>query len=57
MVSVNMMAYSVLMIVASPVVGRIGSAMGSAGAGLCALGGVIILSAVLSPAVEKHITK
>lgn len=52
LVSVNMMAYSVLMIIASPVVGWIGSAMGSAGAGLCALGVLIALSAVISPRLK-----
>ena len=52
LVSVNMMAYSVLMIIANPVVGWIGSAMGSAGAGLCALGGAIALSAVISPRLK-----
>ena len=57
LVSVNMMAYSVLMIVASPVVGRIGSAMGSAGAGLCALGGVIGLSALILPMINIHISE
>ena len=53
LVSVNMMAYSVLMIIASPIVGWIGSAMGSAGAGLCALGGVIGLSALIATTVEN----
>jgi hypothetical protein len=52
LVSVNMMAYSMLMIIASPVVGWIGSAMGSAGAGLCALGVLIALSAVISPRLK-----
>lgn len=52
LVSVNMMAYSVLMIIASPVVGWIGSAMGSAGAGLCALGVLIALSAIISPRLK-----
>ena len=57
LVSVNMMAYSVLMIIASPVVGWIGSAMGSAGAGLCALGGVIGLSALILPMINIHISE
>ena len=52
LVSVNMMAYSVLMIVASPVVGWIGDSLGSAGAGLCALGVLIALSAVISPRLK-----
>ena len=53
LVSVNMMAYSVLMIAASPLVGWIGDTLGTAGAGLCALGGAIGLSAVIVPLVEK----
>lgn len=44
LVSVNMMAYSVLMIVTSPIVGWIGDLCHSAGAGLCALGALIALS-------------
>lgn len=43
LISVNAMAYSLLMIGASPVVGWLGDAAGSAGAGLCALGGVVAL--------------
>lgn len=48
LVSVNMMAYSVLMIVASPLVGWLGDICGTAGAGLTALGGLIFLSALIS---------
>lgn len=48
LVSVNMMAYSVLMIVASPLVGWLGNISGTAGAGLCVLGGMILISALFS---------
>lgn len=48
LVSVNMMAYSVLMIVASPLVGWLGDISGTAGAGLCVLGGLILLSGMIS---------
>lgn len=48
LVSVNMMAYSVLMIVASPIVGWLGDISGTAGAGLCVLGGLILLSGLIS---------
>ncbi|MBO5129642.1 MAG: MFS transporter [Oscillospiraceae bacterium] len=44
LVSVNMMAYSLLMIAASPLVGWLGDVYGSAGVGLCALGAVVALS-------------
>lgn len=43
LVSVNSMTYSVLMIAASPLTGRISDAAGSAGAGLAALGGAVML--------------
>lgn len=41
LVSVNAMAYSLLMVVASPLVGWLGDISHTAGAGLCALGGVV----------------
>lgn len=47
LISVDSMAYSVLMIPASPLIGRIADVTGRAGAGLCALGGVVLLSALL----------
>ena len=53
LVSVNMMAYSVLMILASPLVGQIGDLVGTAGAGLCVLGGLIALSAAI-PFIAKN---
>lgn len=46
LISVDGMAYSLLMIPASPLVGAVGDAFGQAGAGLALLGGVIVLSAV-----------
>ena len=48
LVSVNMMAYSILMVIASPIIGWLGDLSGSAGAGLCVLGGLIFLSSVIS---------
>lgn len=45
LVSVNMMAYSLLMIAASPFVGWLGDMWGSAGAGLCVLGVVVAMAA------------
>jgi len=55
LVSVNMMAYSVLMIIASPLVGRLGDITGTAGAGLCALGGLILISGIISAfRSQKH---
>ena len=44
LISVDGMAYSLLMIPASPLVGAAGDAFGQAGAGLALLGGVIVLS-------------
>lgn len=52
MVSVNMMAYSLLMIGASPVVGWLGDVCAGAGAGLCALG-VIVLAAGVGALLRK----
>lgn len=57
LVSVNMMAYSVLMIAASPLVGWIGDIFSSAGMGLIVLGGLILLSAPFSVAVENLTAK
>lgn len=42
--SVDSMAYSLLMIPASPVVGWLGDREGSAGAGLCLLGAAVATS-------------
>ncbi|MBQ4345791.1 MAG: MFS transporter [Oscillospiraceae bacterium] len=53
LVSVNMMAYSVLMVIASPVVGLLGDVSGTAGTGLCVLGNLILLSGILS-AIRSH---
>lgn len=44
LISVDGMAYSLLMIPASPLVGAVGDTFGQAGAGLALLGGVIVLS-------------
>lgn len=53
LVSVNMMAYSVLMVAASPLIGLLGDISGSAGAGLFGLGGLILLSGMIS-ALRSH---
>ena len=47
LISVDGMAYSLLMIPASPLVGALGDAFGQAGAGLALLGGVIVLSGMV----------
>ena len=44
LISVDSMAYSLLMIPASPLVGALGDAFGQAGAGLAALGAAILAS-------------
>ena len=49
LISVDNMAYSVLMIPASPLIGLIADVTGLAGAGLCALGGLVLLSALALP--------
>ena len=46
LISVDNMAYSVLMIPASPLIGLIADVTGLAGAGFCALGGLVLLSAL-----------
>lgn len=53
LVSVNMMAYSVLMVIASPVVGWLGDITAMSGAGLCALGGVTVFSGIAVLFVKK----
>lgn len=53
LVSVNMMAYSVLMVGASPLTGRIGDLFGTAGAGLSALGMVILLTGICTMVTYK----
>ena len=47
LVSVNMMAYSMLMVLASPFVGWIGDICGTAGAGLCVLGVVVAIAGIV----------
>jgi len=54
LVSVNMMAYSVLMIIASPLVGLLGDFNGSAGTGLCVLGGMILISGLISAGSSRN---
>lgn len=44
LISVDSMAYSLLMIPASPLVGALGDAFGQAGAGLAALGAALLAS-------------
>lgn len=47
LISVDSMAYSVLMILASPAIGALGDLTGHAGAGLALLGGVVAVSGLL----------
>ena len=47
LVSVDMMAYSMLMVLASPFVGWIGDICGTAGAGLCVLGVVVAVAGIV----------
>ena len=53
LVSVDSMAYSVLMIPASPLVGLVSDVTGHAGAGLCLLGAAVALSAAGALAHKK----
>ena len=53
LVSVNMMAYSLLMIGASPLVGWLGDVWGSAGAGLCVLGAVVAAAGAGACAIKN----
>lgn len=46
LVSVNMMAYSMLMVLTSPFVGWVGDICGTAGAGLCVLGVVVATAGI-----------
>ena len=46
LISVDSMAYSLLMIPASPLVGAVGDALGQAGAGLTVLGILVAASAL-----------
>ena len=56
LISVNMMAYSLLMIVASPLVGWLGDLCHTAGAGLCALGGIVALAGILTAVIQRKRT-
>jgi len=53
LVSVNAMAYSVLMVIASPLVGWLGDISGTAGAGLCALGAVVAAAGVAAALLKR----
>ena len=52
--SVDSMAYSLLMIPASPLTGWVGDVTGHAGAGLVALGAVVLLSAAAAGFSAMH---
>lgn len=54
LVSVNMMAYSLLMVAASPLVGWLGDISGTAGAGLCALGAVVAVAGVAAAPMKRE---
>ena len=53
LISVDSMAYSLLMIPASPLTGWIGDVAGSAGAGLMALGAVLLAAAVATAVLMR----
>lgn len=57
LVSVNMMAYSLLMIFASPLIGWFGDIRGTAGAGLCVLGAAIAIAGVAMILLKHKISK
>ena len=48
------MAYSLLMIPASPLVGAVGDAFGQAGAGLALLGGLVAVSGLVLLGPKKQ---
>ncbi len=54
LISINMMAYSILMIFASPIVGWLGDLCFEGGLGLCALGVVIVVAGAVSPLIKKR---
>lgn len=54
LISVNMMAYSLLMILASPVVGWLSGIGAGGGLGLCVLGLVIVIAGVTLPFVKRR---
>ncbi len=53
LISVNMMAYSVLMVVASPVVGWLSDMGTTGGMGLCVLGAVVAAAGIMLPLVNR----
>ena len=55
LISVDSMAYSLLMIPASPLVGALGDAFGQAGAGLAALGAAILASGLATGLFASNI--
>ncbi len=54
LISVDSMAYSLLMIPASPLVGAVGDALGQAGAGLALLGGLVAVSGLVLLGQKKR---
>ena len=54
LISVDSMAYSLLMIPASPLVGAVGDAFGQAGAGLALLGGLVAVSGLVLLGQKKR---
>ena len=54
LISVDSMAYSLLMIPASPLVGAVGDAFGQAGAGLALLGGLVAVSGLVLLGPKKQ---
>ena len=54
LISVDSMAYSLLMIPASPLVGLVGDLTGQAGAGLCVLGALVALSGLAAAGKTRY---
>ena len=54
LISVDSMTYSLLMIPASPMLGWLGNAAGSAGVGLCLLGAMVAASGLAAAAKTRY---
>ena len=54
LISVDSMAYSLLMIPASPLVGLVGDLAGQAGAGLCVLGALVAVSGLAAAGKTRY---
>ena len=54
LISVDSMAYSLLMIPASPLVGLVGDLTGQAGAGLCVLCALVVVSGLAAAGQTRY---